>query len=89
VDVSPVMGKGFPADTVPPEKVSTIILFATGSGISPVKALIESGALEVCLLFARHCELRNNIWPLTIEMSYVSFGINLSLFSSKGAGWVA
>lgn len=48
MDVSPVMGKGFPVDRVPPEKVSTILLFATGSGISPVKALIESGALEVC-----------------------------------------
>ena len=40
------MGKGFPVDTVPPEDVDTVLLFATGTGIAPVKALIESGALQ-------------------------------------------
>jgi len=47
VEVSPVMGKGFPVERLqPPSEFPTVLLFATGSGISPVKALIESGALE-------------------------------------------
>ncbi|KAF8060585.1 zinc finger CCCH domain-containing protein 40 [Scenedesmus sp. PABB004] len=46
VAVSPVMGKGFPVDRIPPATTPTVLLFATGSGISPIKALIESGALE-------------------------------------------
>lgn len=47
VDVSPVMGKGFPIQRVPPEKVPNLYIFATGTGISPIKALIESGELQV------------------------------------------
>lgn len=46
VSVSPVMGKGFPVEKIPAEDHPTVLLFATGSGISPVKALIESGSLE-------------------------------------------
>jgi len=44
--VSPVQGKGFPLDRIPADKVDTVLLFATGSGISPLKAVIESGALH-------------------------------------------
>lgn len=40
VEVSPVMGKGFILDEVP--GADTILIFATGSGISPIKALIEA-----------------------------------------------
>eukprot|EP00199_Chlamydomonas_sp_CCMP681_P002847 CAMPEP_0119106850 /NCGR_PEP_ID=MMETSP1180-20130426/6405_1 /TAXON_ID=3052 ORGANISM="Chlamydomonas cf sp, Strain CCMP681" /NCGR_SAMPLE_ID=MMETSP1180 /ASSEMBLY_ACC=CAM_ASM_000741 /LENGTH=313 /DNA_ID=CAMNT_0007092245 /DNA_START=52 /DNA_END=993 /DNA_ORIENTATION=+ len=47
LSVSPVQGKGYPIDTVPAEQFPTLLLFATGSGISPIKALIESGLLEV------------------------------------------
>lgn len=47
VEVSPVMGKGFPVDRIPADSHSTVHIFATGSGISPIKALIESGALDV------------------------------------------
>ena len=47
VDASPVQGKGFPVEKVPAEKFPTVIIFATGSGISPIKSLIESEALEV------------------------------------------
>jgi hypothetical protein len=47
VDVSPVMGKGFQVDKVPADSFSTLLMFATGSGISPIKALIESGELNV------------------------------------------
>lgn len=47
VDVSPVMGKGFPIAKLPAEQYDTVLLFATGSGIAPVKALIESADLQV------------------------------------------
>lgn len=41
------MGKGFPIAKLPAEQYSTILMFATGSGIAPVKALIESPDLQV------------------------------------------
>ena len=40
------MGKGFPVGTIPSPAFHTVFLFATGSGISPIKALVESGALD-------------------------------------------
>ncbi|XP_078438989.1 FAD/NAD(P)-binding oxidoreductase [Wolffia australiana] len=44
VELSGVMGKGFAVDRFsPPESVSTVFIFATGSGISPIRSLIESG----------------------------------------------
>lgn len=46
VAVSPVMGKGFPMEKVPAADFDTMLIFATGSGISPIKALIEAGALD-------------------------------------------
>jgi arabinosyltransferase len=46
VDASPVQGGGFPIARIPPSAVDTVLLFATGSGIAPVAALIESGALQ-------------------------------------------
>eukprot|EP00798_Chlamydomonas_sp_ICE-L_P002498 gene2498-5452_t len=42
--VSPVQGSGFPVDKIP--DASNILLVATGSGISPIKAVIESGVLN-------------------------------------------
>ncbi len=47
VDVSPVMGKGFPLDRAAPEQAPYLFIFATGTGISPIKAIIESGELQV------------------------------------------
>lgn len=47
MDVSPVMGKGFPLDRAAPEQAPYLFIFATGTGISPIKALIESGELQV------------------------------------------
>ncbi|KAK9819642.1 hypothetical protein WJX72_000634 [[Myrmecia] bisecta] len=47
VDVSPVMGKGFPIERAPADEVSTLLFFATGTGISPVRALIESGTCQL------------------------------------------
>jgi len=46
VSVSPVQGKGFPVDKIPAADYPAVLMFATGSGISPIKAVIESGALE-------------------------------------------
>ncbi|CAA6661256.1 unnamed protein product [Spirodela intermedia] len=47
VELSAVMGKGFDVDQFsPPEAVSTVFIFATGSGSgrrSPIRSLIESG----------------------------------------------
>jgi len=39
------MGKGFPVDTLA-DDVNTVLLFAAGTGISPIKAVIESGKLD-------------------------------------------
>ena len=47
IDVSPVMGKGFPTQSVPPSQAPYLFIFATGTGIAPIKALIESGDLQV------------------------------------------
>lgn len=46
VSVSDVMGKGFPLDRIPFKEYQTVYIFATGSGISPIKAIIESDALK-------------------------------------------
>ncbi|KAJ9554198.1 hypothetical protein OSB04_018243 [Centaurea solstitialis] len=44
VELSPVMGKGFSTDRIsPPEDYQSVLIFATGSGISPIRSLIESG----------------------------------------------
>lgn len=45
VAVSPVQGKGFPVDRLPADSVDTVLLFASGSGITPLRAVIESGVL--------------------------------------------
>ena len=47
VDVSPPMGGGFDLEGKAPAASSPVaLLFATGSGISPIRALIKSGALD-------------------------------------------
>ncbi|XP_054824064.1 fruit protein pKIWI502-like isoform X2 [Prosopis cineraria] len=44
VELSQVMGNGFDTSRIdPPEKYATVFIFATGSGISPIRSLIESG----------------------------------------------
>ena len=46
VEVSPVSGKGFAIDRIPPSDYHTVLLFATGTGISPIRAAIASGLLN-------------------------------------------
>ncbi|KAJ6838675.1 putative fruit protein [Iris pallida] len=44
VEVAGVMGKGFDVARIsPPDLYQTVLIFATGSGISPIRSLIESG----------------------------------------------
>ncbi|CAN0871419.1 Fruit protein pKIWI502, partial [Linum grandiflorum] len=44
VELSHAIGKGFEIDRIdPPEKYQAVLIFATGSGISPIRSLIESG----------------------------------------------
>jgi NAD(P)H-flavin reductase len=44
VELSPVLGQGFEMERIsPPEDYQTVLIFATGSGISPIRSLIESG----------------------------------------------
>ncbi|CAK9137172.1 unnamed protein product [Ilex paraguariensis] len=44
VELSQVMGKGFDIDRIsPPQDYQSLLIFATGSGISPIRSLIESG----------------------------------------------
>ncbi|CAM8881441.1 unnamed protein product [Rhodiola kirilowii] len=44
VELTQVMGGGFDLDRIsPPEEYPAVFIFATGSGISPIRSLIESG----------------------------------------------
>ena len=40
-------GPGFRMEKAGPKAASQVFIFATGSGITPIKALIESGVLQV------------------------------------------
>lgn len=60
--VSSVMGKGFPIEKIPWEQVSQVLIFATGTGIAPIKALIESPSFQVCNFTS------TIIFPLTIRL---------------------
>ena len=46
LDVSPAMGGGFDLGKAPANETPTTLLFATGSGISPIRSLIMSGTLS-------------------------------------------
>ncbi|KAL8463455.1 hypothetical protein ACS0TY_034198 [Phlomoides rotata] len=44
VELSSAIGNGFDVDRIsPPDKYQTVLIFATGSGISPIRSLIETG----------------------------------------------
>jgi len=44
------MGKGFNLNAIPVEEVDTLLLFATGTGIAPIRALLLSERLQVQLI---------------------------------------
>ncbi|XP_047341112.1 fruit protein pKIWI502 [Impatiens glandulifera] len=44
VELTQAMGRGFDIDQITPaEEYPTVLIFATGSGISPIRSLVESG----------------------------------------------
>lgn len=51
-EISPTMGKGFKLDEAPPANYPEVIMFTAGTGIAPLKAIIESEALQVGFLLA-------------------------------------
>ncbi|GAB4823535.1 hypothetical protein N2152v2_010581 [Parachlorella kessleri] len=92
--VSPVMGKGFPVSRVPPGSHPTLLLFATGSGVSPIRALLES---EEALQAAQRSEVRLYYGARTPEaMAYrervaewEAAGVKVvPVYSEKGEGYV-
>jgi ferredoxin-NADP reductase len=46
LSMSPVAGKGFAVSKLKDPSPGGVVLFATGSGISPVRALLEEGVLS-------------------------------------------
>lgn len=46
VQVSPISGRGFAIDKIPASDYHTVLLFATGTGISPIRAAIASVLLN-------------------------------------------
>lgn len=44
MELSSAIGNGFDVDRIsPPDEYQTVLIFATGSGISPIRSLIEAG----------------------------------------------
>jgi len=76
VDVSPVMGKGFPLDRAQPEQAPYLYIFATGTGISPIKALIESAELQVQAQVICSVQLHANP-VIQLYLEYVQTGLCL------------
>ncbi|CAM9170858.1 unnamed protein product [Choristocarpus tenellus] len=77
VDMSPVMGKGFPIkENLDGYKydfpTQNIILMATGTGIAPIRAALDSGILEVSEkdVFGRSCRLYYGVQSMA-KMPYV------------------
>eukprot|EP00803_Ostreobium_quekettii_P008613 evm.model.scf_199.1 EVM.evm.TU.scf_199.1 scf_199:7126-10460(+) len=90
---SAVMGKGFPVDQIAPEDVGTVFLFATGSGISPVRALIESEALaldrrQTAILYYGAVD-REAMAYVDKLPEWESLGVQVvPVYSSSGVGYV-
>lgn len=91
VDVSPVMGKGFPIAKLPVDQYDTVLIFATGSGIAPVKALIESadlqasGRKDVRLYYGTRSE---DATPFTEDAAAWEGVKIINVYSSAGEGYV-
>lgn len=76
VDVSPVQGKGFALDRIPPSSVHTLLLFATGSGVAPIRAAMLSGALDA--------KARRDV-----RFYYGTRSPSATAFASEAAAWRA
>ncbi|GFR44733.1 hypothetical protein Agub_g6061 [Astrephomene gubernaculifera] len=90
VAVSPVMGRGFPLDRLPASSTPSVLLFATGSGISPIRAVLDSGALagrEVTLYYGTRNEESTPYRELLPE--WRSRGVQVvQVFSEGDRGYV-
>lgn len=93
VEVSPVMGNGFKIGQLPVDKYDTILIFATGTGIAPIKALIESEDLQVKqrssvkLYYGTRTEATTPYREDAVQWS--SNGVQLiNVYSSEGHGYV-
>lgn len=90
---SAVMGKGFPVEQIPPDDVGTLFMFATGTGISPVKALIESGALDLekrqsSILYYGALDRDGMAYTEAIP-TWESLGVQVvAVYSGEGVGYV-
>ncbi|CAG9463970.1 unnamed protein product [Pedinophyceae sp. YPF-701] len=88
-DGSAIMGKGFPVGAVSAEDAPTVLLFATGSGISPIKALIESGQLsgrKARLYYGARCA--DSMAFQDLFDAWRSAGVEVTpVFSNPADGW--
>jgi ferredoxin-NADP reductase len=88
--VSDAQGGGFPVDRVPAAAFPTVLLFATGSGISPVRSLIESGALDgrpdVRLFFGTRSPAHTAYSDLASGSWAREHGVKVTHVYSEGAG---
>lgn len=94
VDVSDVLGKGFQVDKIPADAYPICYLFATGSGISPVKALIESGKLDAAnrKLVRLYYGVKNEdsmAYKYNVQGWKDEYGVEVvPVFSEEGKGYV-
>lgn len=88
--VSDAQGKGFPLDRCPADKFPTVLLFATGSGISPIRSLIESGALkgrkDVRLYFGTRSPQHTAYADLASGSWAAEHGVKVTHVYSEGEG---
>ncbi|XP_047957418.1 fruit protein pKIWI502 [Salvia hispanica] len=92
VELSPAMGKGFDVDQIsPPESYQTVLIFATGSGISPIRSLIEAGfgaekRSDVRLYYGAR-DLNKMAYQERFK-AWESSGVNIvPVLSQPGDGW--
>ncbi|KAL3130519.1 hypothetical protein ABBQ38_008334 [Trebouxia sp. C0009 RCD-2024] len=91
VSVSPVMGKGFRMERAPTTEHPTCLLFATGSGISPIKALIESNELQGRQEVRLYYGTRNSDATAysDLDESWKSVGVDtVHVYSDEDKGYV-
>jgi arabinosyltransferase len=94
IQVSVPMGKGFRLNAIPPETHPNVYLFATGSGISPIKAVIESGALnapkrESCVLYFGVRSMAAMPYADELHAWATECGVKVvPVFSEEGKGYV-
>ena len=89
LEVSPVMGKGFPVERA--ADAETVLLFASGSGISPIRALVESGKLggdRRTILFHGVRDAAHQPYATQLQAWEADLGVRVvEVHSRPEAGW--